>query len=221
MRAGAHVTEILLRTGAPVSHHRCEQPVWSGCESCQTLLPRRKGVYDDPLPDVYVGIGRGCSCGKNQGVLCNRYRYALRLARLRHAVTQTVFRSWRYAGVRDAICEHQGLYSGSAYPRKRPNYLNDMSKHNNPNEIKKTRLVYDNITVQLFRRSTRFQYKLVKKTTAPRNSRTPSSGWYFPVLSPSFIRSSRSRSPWRTTRISILSKSVYPTLVCCAPRNSL
>lgn len=42
-------------------------------------------------------------------------------------------------------------------------YLNDMSKYNNVNEIKKTRLVYDNITVQLSRKNTRFQYKLIKK----------------------------------------------------------
>ena len=42
-------------------------------------------------------------------------------------------------------------------------YMNDMSKYNNLNEIKKTRLVYDNITVQLSKRNTRFQYKLVKK----------------------------------------------------------
>ncbi len=42
-------------------------------------------------------------------------------------------------------------------------YLNDMSKYNNLNEIKKTRLVYDNITVQLSRKNTRFQYILVKK----------------------------------------------------------
>lgn len=42
-------------------------------------------------------------------------------------------------------------------------YLNDMSKYNNQNEIKKTRLVYDNITVQLSKKNTRFQYKLVKK----------------------------------------------------------
>lgn len=42
-------------------------------------------------------------------------------------------------------------------------YLNDMSKYNNLNEIKKTRLVYDNITVQLSKKNTRFQYKMVKK----------------------------------------------------------
>ena len=41
-------------------------------------------------------------------------------------------------------------------------YLNDMSKYNETNEIKKTRLVYDNITVQLSKKNTRFQYKLVK-----------------------------------------------------------
>ena len=42
-------------------------------------------------------------------------------------------------------------------------YLNDMSKYNKENETKKTRLVYDNITVQLSKKNTRFQYKLVKK----------------------------------------------------------
>lgn len=42
-------------------------------------------------------------------------------------------------------------------------YLNDMSKYNQTNEIKKTRLAYDNITVQLSRKNTRFQYKLIKK----------------------------------------------------------
>jgi hypothetical protein len=42
-------------------------------------------------------------------------------------------------------------------------YLNDMSKYNRENEIKKTRLVYDNITVQLSKKNTRFQYKLIKK----------------------------------------------------------
>jgi predicted AAA+ superfamily ATPase len=41
-------------------------------------------------------------------------------------------------------------------------YLNDMSKYHRENEIKKTRLVYDNITVQLSKRNTRFQYKLIK-----------------------------------------------------------
>jgi len=42
------------------------------------------------------------------------------------------------------------------------NYLDDMSKYNQNNEIKKTRLTYDNITVQLSKKNTRFQYKLIK-----------------------------------------------------------
>lgn len=42
-------------------------------------------------------------------------------------------------------------------------YLNDMSKYNTANEIKKTCLTYDNITVQLSKKNTRFQYKLIKK----------------------------------------------------------
>ncbi len=42
-------------------------------------------------------------------------------------------------------------------------YLNDMSTYNNLNEIKKTRLAYDNITVQLSKKNTRFRYKLIKK----------------------------------------------------------
>jgi predicted AAA+ superfamily ATPase len=42
-------------------------------------------------------------------------------------------------------------------------YINDMSKYNNLNEIKKTRMTYDNITVQLSKKNTRFQYKLIKK----------------------------------------------------------
>lgn len=42
-------------------------------------------------------------------------------------------------------------------------YRNDMGKYNKLNEIKKTRLAYDNITVQLSKKNTRFQYKLIKK----------------------------------------------------------
>jgi len=41
-------------------------------------------------------------------------------------------------------------------------YLNDMSKYNSKNEIKKTRLTYNSITVQLSKKNTRFQYKLIK-----------------------------------------------------------
>lgn len=38
-----------------------------------------------------------------------------------------------------------------------------MSKYNNLNDINKARLTYNNITVQLLRKNTRFQYKLIKK----------------------------------------------------------
>lgn len=42
-------------------------------------------------------------------------------------------------------------------------YLDDMSKYqNNANEIKKTRLTFNNIAVQLSKKNTRFQYKLIK-----------------------------------------------------------
>ena len=40
-------------------------------------------------------------------------------------------------------------------------YLNDMSKYNKLNEIKKTRLAYDNLSGQLSKKNTRFQYKLI------------------------------------------------------------
>jgi hypothetical protein len=42
-------------------------------------------------------------------------------------------------------------------------YLDDCSKYNATNEIKKTRLAYENITVQLSKKNTRFQYRLIKK----------------------------------------------------------
>ena len=42
-------------------------------------------------------------------------------------------------------------------------YLNDMSQYNSLNGLKKTRLAYDNITVQFSKKNTRFQYKLIKK----------------------------------------------------------
>ncbi len=43
-------------------------------------------------------------------------------------------------------------------------YLDDMSKYQaNPNEIKKTRLTYGTVSVQLSKKNTRFQYKIIKK----------------------------------------------------------
>jgi predicted AAA+ superfamily ATPase len=43
------------------------------------------------------------------------------------------------------------------------NYLDDMSKYNQKTEIQKTRLTYNNITIQLSKNNTRFRYKLIKK----------------------------------------------------------
>ncbi len=63
-------------------------------------------------------------------------------------------------------------------------YLNDMSKYNSLNEIKKTRLVYDNIAVQLSRKNTRFQYKLIKKADGPRNLKMPLNGSPCPASCP-------------------------------------
>jgi predicted AAA+ superfamily ATPase len=42
-------------------------------------------------------------------------------------------------------------------------YLNDMSKYNTENEIKKTRLTYSAVSAQLSKKNTRFRYKLMKK----------------------------------------------------------
>ena len=69
-------------------------------------------------------------------------------------------------------------------------YLNDMSKYNTLNEIKKTRLVYDNITVQLSKKNTRSACL---------------------VLFPRFTRQSKSRSLLKTTVILTLSKSMFQT----------
>jgi len=43
------------------------------------------------------------------------------------------------------------------------NYMDDMSKYNQQKEIRKTWLTYNSITVQLSKKNTRFQYKLIKK----------------------------------------------------------
>lgn len=67
-------------------------------------------------------------------------------------------------------------------------YLNDMSKYNNMNGIKKTQLAYDNITVQLSRKNTRFQYKLIKKEAEPPSLKMQSNGFACRVLYHKYIR---------------------------------
>lgn len=51
----------------------------------------------------------------------------------------------------------------SRYPLTEEEPWHTKEIHKNLNEIKKTRLAYDNITVQLSKKNTRFQYKLIKK----------------------------------------------------------
>ena len=62
----------------------------------------------------------------------------------------------KYAATKDFILLRHAQSSILA------SYLNDMGKYSKDNEARKTRLVYDNITVQLSKKNTRFQYKLVK-----------------------------------------------------------
>ena len=100
-------------------------------------------------------------------------------------------------------------------------YLNDMSKYNNLNEIKKTRLAYDNITVQLSKKNTRFQYKLIKKggraSEFENRYRMALSVWY---RFHGCIRWSRSKSLWRITVILMRSKFMFPTWGCSAQRKT-
>ena len=85
-------------------------------------------------------------------------------------------------------------------------YLNDMSKYNNLNEIKKTRLVYDNITVQLSKKNTRFQYKLIKKGDELQNLKMPLNGFVYPASCHKFTKQNKSKSLWKAIAILIHSR---------------
>lgn len=85
-------------------------------------------------------------------------------------------------------------------------YLNDMSKYNNLNEIKKTRLAYDNITVQLSKKNTRFQYKLMKKADGLPNLKMRLNGFACLVSCHRSTRSSKSKSRLKTTVILMRSR---------------
>lgn len=87
-------------------------------------------------------------------------------------------------------------------------YLNDMSKYNNRNEIKKTRLAYDNITVQLSKKNTRFQYKLIKKGGRASEFENAIEWLVLSGMFPKCTRQSRSRSLWKTIAISTPSRSI-------------
>ena len=67
-------------------------------------------------------------------------------------------------------------------------YLNDMSKYNSVNEIKKTRLAYDNITVQLSKKKLVFNTSLSRKAAGLPNSKMLSNGSVYLVSCRRFIR---------------------------------
>lgn len=90
-------------------------------------------------------------------------------------------------------------------------YLNDMSKYNNLNEIKKTRLAYDNITVQLSKKNTRFQYKLIKKGGRASEFEKRLNGFACPVSCHRSTRWSKSKSRLKTTVILMRSRFMCPT----------
>jgi predicted AAA+ superfamily ATPase len=87
-------------------------------------------------------------------------------------------------------------------------YMSDMSKYNKTTEIHKTNLVYNSLVVQLSRKNTRFQYKLVKKAVEPPSWKMRLNGSFFLALSKEFSKSNRERSHWKITRISMTLKFI-------------
>lgn len=81
----------------------------------------------------------------------NRYRQYLAIGGMPEAVA-------RFVDTQDYLQIHHVLETIQM------DYLDDMSKYQkNANEIKKTRLTYGTVAVQLSKKNTRFQYKLIKK----------------------------------------------------------
>lgn len=85
------------------------------------------------------------------GAALRRYRQYLAIGGMPEAVA-------RFADTQDFLQIHHVLETIQM------DYLDDMSKYQkNANEIKKTRLTYGTVAVQLSKKNVRFQYKLVKK----------------------------------------------------------
>ncbi|MCL2722398.1 MAG: ATP-binding protein [Treponema sp.] len=63
---------------------------------------------------------------------------------------------WKYADTQDFKIARLTQSSIIA------DYLDDMSKYNTSIETRKTRAVYNNLTIQLFKANTRYQYKMIK-----------------------------------------------------------
>ncbi len=86
-------------------------------------------------------------------------------------------------------------------------YLNDMSKYQeSANEIKKSRLTYGTIAVQLSKKNTRFQYKIIK--TGARAAEYENAGSLQTTCSESTAQS-RSQNHWKATRASTISRSIF------------
>ena len=86
---------------------------------------------------------------------------------LQHQLALDLYKQYLYVGGMPECVLHYKEQRDDIYLRQLQlailqSYLNDMSKYNHTSEIQKTRLTYDNITVQLSKKNTRFQYKLLK-----------------------------------------------------------
>lgn len=87
---------------------------------------------------------------------------------LRHASAMKLYREYLViGGMPECVNQYVQMRDFNLVRHKQKmilmSYLNDMSKYNRVNEIKKVHLTYDNVTVQLAKPNTRFQYKLIKK----------------------------------------------------------
>ncbi|MFR7389111.1 MAG: hypothetical protein ACLUTU_09335 [Blautia faecis] len=89
-----------------------------------------------------------------------------------------------------------------------------MSKYNNLNEIKKTRLAYDNITVQLSKKNTRFQYKLIKKGGRASEFENAIEWLCLSGIVSQVYKVEQIKSLWRITVILMRSRFMFPTWVC-------
>lgn len=109
----------------------------------------------------------------NEGELVERIRkcYAEN-APMPAALHESALNLWRQylavGGMPEAVARfvdtHDHLQVRHVIETIQMDYLDDMSKYqDNANEIKKTRLTYGTVAVQLSKKNTRFQYKIIKK----------------------------------------------------------
>ncbi len=109
----------------------------------------------------------------NEGELVERIRkcYAYDTP-MPAALHESAMKLWRQylavGGMPEAVARfvdtHDHLQVRHVLETIQMDYLDDMSKYQgNANEIKKTRLTYETVAVQLSKKNTRFQYKIIKK----------------------------------------------------------